>query len=407
MRKFLFSYFFSFLLLQSFAQTNDVLTIGIHDSVYSAILHEQRQLYIHVPKGDANSPLKTRYAVIYLLDGRAYFSMAVSMLDMLSLSGVCPNMIVVSITNTDRQRDFTPTKVVDTAAGQGQLAGAAGGSEQFLAFMEKELIPHIDSAYPTAPYKIFGGHSLSGLEVVYALLTHPHLFNAYIALDPSMWWDNGVLVKKARDVFAKEDFKKITFFLNIANTMPAGLDTATVRADTSALTEHIRNILLLNDIIHNNPQNGLTYSSKYYSNDNHNSSTVEGLYDGLRFIYNFYAMPNVSAAEEFNPSLTTLSNIEKHFQAISARLGFANNPPEDIINELGYNFWSTNKMAEAEIAFNMNIKNYPASFNVFDSAGDFYAAYKNNDKAIDNYKKALAIAENIATRNKLNALLKK
>jgi len=403
MNKLFFTGIFSLLLLQSTAQTTDVLTIGKHDSAYSAILHEERQLYVHVPKGAANSTVNTKYAVIYLLDGSAYFSMVVSMLDMLSISGVCPNMIVVSIPNTDRMRDFTPTKVVDTTEGPDEAADETGGGEQFLAFMEKELIPYIDSTYPAAPYRIFGGHSISGLEVVYALLYHPHLFNAHISLDPSMWWDNGVLVKKAKEVFASEDFSKTTFFLNIANTMPLGLDTALVRTDTSGLTEHIRDILLLNDIIHNNPQNGLTYSSKYYINDNHNSSTVEGLYDALRFIYNFYTMPGFPQ-EEANVTLTSLSNVEKHFQGISARMGYTINPPEDLINGLGYNFWSVNKMKEAEIAFNMNIKNYPSSFNVFDSAGDFYVAYKDNAKAIENYKKALGLANNIATHNKLNAL---
>ena len=50
-----------------------------------------------------------KYPVLYLLDGRTHFQHATSAVDFLSAMGVIPQMIVVSIHNVDRNRDFSPT----------------------------------------------------------------------------------------------------------------------------------------------------------------------------------------------------------------------------------------------------------------------------------------------------------
>ena len=83
---------------------------------------------------------------------------------------VCPKMIVVGIPNTNRMRDLTPTTpegeqfYIDSSASTN-----SGGGEKFISFIEKELIPHIESNYPTQPYRMLIGHSLGGLMVMHAL----------------------------------------------------------------------------------------------------------------------------------------------------------------------------------------------------------------------------------------------
>ena len=62
---------------------------------------------------------------------------------------ICPPMIVVGILNTNRPRDLTPTK--DTT---NKNLKDAGGGKLFLSFIEKELIPYIDSAYSASSYRI-------------------------------------------------------------------------------------------------------------------------------------------------------------------------------------------------------------------------------------------------------------
>lgn len=41
------------------------------------------------------------------------------------------------------------------------------------------------------------GESLAGLFVVETFLQEPDLFDSYIAIDPSLWWDDGRLVRTA------------------------------------------------------------------------------------------------------------------------------------------------------------------------------------------------------------------
>ncbi|HEX3386461.1 MAG TPA: alpha/beta hydrolase-fold protein, partial [Mucilaginibacter sp.] len=90
--------------------------------------------------------------------------------------------------NTNRMRDLTPTNVPPDKS--------SGGGEKFTDFIKTELMPHIDSIYPTASYKMLIGHSLGGLMAINTLINHPEMFNAYVAIDPSMWWDDRKLLNR-------------------------------------------------------------------------------------------------------------------------------------------------------------------------------------------------------------------
>jgi tetratricopeptide (TPR) repeat protein len=58
----------------------------------------------------------------------------------------------------------------------------------------------------------------------------------------------------------------------------------------------------------------------------------------------------------------------------------------------------------AERYFKMNTVNYPKSFNVFDSYGDYFLAIGDKKNAIVNFEKALSIQENPESRQKLEEL---
>ena len=70
----------------------------------------------------------------------------------------------------------------------------SGGAEQFLHFLQTELIPFIDSSYRTNPNdRAITGHSFGGLFVLYALLQRPDLFQRYCAGSPVPDYDDRVL----------------------------------------------------------------------------------------------------------------------------------------------------------------------------------------------------------------------
>ena len=391
-----------------FAQTDNKIVIGTIDSINSTILHEQRKIWIHVPESyNEGIYASQRYPVVYLLDGDAHFFSVVGMIHQLSTvngNTVVPEMIVVGIPNTDRTRDLTPTHIdaappfLDSAASK-----TSGGGERFMSFIEKELMPHIDSLYPTEPYKILIGHSFGGLTVMNTLINHPDLFNAYIAIDPSMWWDQEKLLKQSKSVLAKHDYKGKALFLAIANTMSPGMDTTTVKKDTSGVTAHIRSILELNKYLKYYNKDGLTYKSKYYKDHNHGAVPLIAEYDALHFIFSYYSL-QLSFDDFMNMNASTVEKIKKHYGNISAHFGFKVPVPESFTNQLAYQELGMKRDAPAKALFEMNIENYPQSFNAFDSMGDFYAATGDKTKAIENYKKALSLKEFPETRKKLQDL---
>ena len=184
------------------------ITIGTIDSVWSPTLKEYRRYQIYTPPGYAQSIYQPRaYPVLYLLDGDAHFHSVTGLLQILSTgvnaTYVLPEMIVVAIPNTDRTRDLTPTRPTLDPTGKPLPPSTAGGMGNFLQFMKTELIPHIDSTFRTEPYRVFVGHSLGGIATMKPLYTMPETFNAYVAIDPSLWWDGQLLLKKAADHFSR------------------------------------------------------------------------------------------------------------------------------------------------------------------------------------------------------------
>lgn len=258
--------------------------------IHSKILNKARTIRVYLPadynKSASNNQL---YPVVYLFDGDAYCASVMGMLKQLreeATGSAYPEMIVVAVGNPDRASDFTPTNsLIGPDRNKLDMLKNSGGSEKFIAFVEKELIPYIESGYPALPYKTIIGHSLGGLAVMNILIHQTKMFDAYVAIEPSMWWDDKKVLDEARMKFKEKNFSGIAFFLGIANTMPAGMDFQQATQDTADSTNHVRSILELIDILGHNPGNGLNWQYKYYPDKNHGSVALPGIYDALRFLF--------------------------------------------------------------------------------------------------------------------------
>ncbi|MDB5153062.1 MAG: alpha/beta hydrolase [Mucilaginibacter sp.] len=389
---------------------NNLVVLGKTDSVQSKILNEKRTVWVYLPAGyDIAS--KQRYPVVYLLDADWNFAAFTGMVHELSEvigNTVVPPMIIVSIPNTDRTRDLTPTNCLLGPDGRKVNDFAtSGGGEKFTSFIEKELIPHIDSAYRTAPYKMLVGHSFGGLTAMNIVINHTDMFNSYVVIDPSMWWDGKKLLNQAHDEFKQRKFEGKSLYLGIANTMPPGMDTLQVQKDTAGLTGHIRSIMELKNILQQNKANGLKWSYKYYNGDSHGSVPLIAEYDALHFLFSFYNFPPGFENRLYmdpNAKIDVKAAFSEHFADISRHMGYTILPPEDMLNSLGYYCLQSNMPERAYAAFDLNIKNYPDSFNVYDSMGDYYDHQKNKDKAIEYYTKSLKVKDNPDTKKKLDKL---
>lgn len=389
------------------AQKDNRIVIGKTDSVNSAILGEKRKILIYTPDMTGYPDPTLRYPVLYLLDGDAHFTSVVGLIQQLSQANgntVLPEMIVVAIPNTDRTRDLTPTHIANDPPYMDSAASKnTGGGNNFLAFLEKELIPHIDSVYPTAPYRVLVGHSFGGLTVMNALVNHPKLFNAYIAIDPSMWYDRQRFLTATEKSLSQNNYSNTMLYVGIANTMPEGMSLEQMKKDTSADTKHMRSIFELDRFLKAHAQNGLQYASRYYNMDNHASVPLASEYDGLRYIFDYYHI-NLTTKDFIDSSDGIVSKLKKHYERVSQKLGYKNPPNELAINGLGYNAMHQKYYRRAAALFQMNIENYPNSSNVYDSFGDLLAAQNDTLRAIASYKKALSIKDNAYTRQKLDAL---
>ena len=376
------------------------IVIGEMDTVFSEILGEKRSIWVYKPESDSiPREHQKRYPVVSLLDGDWHFVSVVGMLQQLSyINGntICPEMIVVGIPVKDRYRDLTPTR--DSA-----FSETSGGYNRFISFIKDELMPYIASRYPVAPYNVFIGHSLGGLAVINTLITDPDLFNGYVAIDPSMWWDRQVSMKAAAKALGNHTFDNISLFLAIANTMDAGMDTASVRNDRTRGTLPVRSLLEFSDTLHACSGNKLNYQVKYYSNENHGSVPLIATYDAFHFIFDFYRLP-LTKKDYADSTMALADRIEKHYKNISEKMGYEIKPSESTINTLGYNSLYLNNLKLAAYFFELNIANYPDSYNAFDSMGDYYLATGDKKSAIRMYRKALSIHENMDTRKKAENL---
>lgn len=390
------------------AQTsqNQVVTCNI-ETIHSDILNEYRTIWVYAPKADPNAGFgKVKYPVVYLLDGDAHFSSVTSMIRQLSegFTRFLPEMIIVGILNTDRMRDLTPTHIKGSPDFKdSSIFKSTGGGEKFMAFMEKELMPHIDSIYSASPYRTFIGHSLGGLMVIDAFLHRTNLFNSFVAIDPSLWYDDRNLMKQTGNLLSARDFNKKSLYIAIANTMKPGMDTGRVRQDVSNSTSHIRSILDFTALLKQDKKSGLKWDYKYYADDDHGSVPLIAEYDAMRFIFKNYRMP---AWEVLTDSLyNTDSAVTTHFRNLSAEWGYTVHPPEQFVNSLGYAFLRQKQYEKSYRFFSMNVNNYPDSFNVYDSMGDFYLANGDKQKAKANFEKALSIRDYPGTREKLKKMM--
>jgi Predicted hydrolase of the alpha/beta superfamily len=410
MKHFLFSISLIAFFISSDGQADNKIVIGKIDSIQSAILNEKRKIWVYVPGSVSDEDFaKQRYPVIYLFDAEAHFISIAGMIQQLSEVNnnmICPKMIVVGISNIDRTRDLTPTHAdADPPYFYGS-SETSGGGDKFVSFIEKELMPYVNAHYPVEPYKMLIGHSFGGLMVIQTLIHHTNLFNSYICIDPSMWWDNQHLLKEAEKEIAEKNFQGKSLFLGIANTMEGGITINNVAKDTSSLTKHIRSILALKNCFDNNKRNGLKYKWKYYDNDSHASVALITEYDALRFIFNYYPL-KITFKDLADTTTALIDKCQKHFSNISKQLGYRVKAPEDLMNHMGYNALESKQFKKAERFFKYNIDSYPDSYNAYDSMGDYFNAIRDKSNAIKYFEKALSIKENPDTRTKLEKLQSK
>jgi len=340
------------------------ISIGKTIEIESKTLKEKRIIQVHLPNAYRNGD--TRFPVLYLTDGPGHFSHTVGTMNFLANNGRIPQMIIVGVANTDRTRDLTPKLLIS----KDDRFKTGGGADTFLRFFEQELIPYIEENYRTQPYRVFSGHSFGGLFAINAFLTKPELFNAYISVSPSLWWDDERLINDAKDFFSKNQSLDTTLFVTMA-------------AEGERMINPYNKFV---NVAKESKVTGLMFASKEFDDEDHGSTVLRSQYFALKQVWDGWNMPR----ETFGEGLTA---VQAHYKNIATKFGFEVYVPEGLVNNLGYSALGDKKVDKAIEAFAYNVKMYPNSANVYDSLAD---AQENNgelSKAYDNYSKAYELAE--------------
>ncbi|MDF2158333.1 alpha/beta hydrolase-fold protein [Algoriphagus sp. CAU 1675] len=367
------------------AQEQDQILLGSKHQLHSQVLEEDRVYWLSLPESYSSQEASHKsYPVLILLDGNLHFKPIAGMVHYLSSdrygSRKIPEMIVVGIQNVDRRRDYTPDKVITVRENN------TGGGERFLRFLEEELIPELDQQYRTEPYRILYGHSLGGLLATHAYMKEHSLFNAFLAVDPSLGtWDAATMDQKL-DAVTDATFKRF-FYLATANW---GKRNFTNR------DRHVR----LYEGLNRKYEGDFPAQLTYFENENHASVPPIAFHEGISAIFEGYGISY--------RDVKTQAQLLEHFQSISQRLSWEIHPPETLVNQLGYNFLRSRDEQERSSAldfFLLNTVNFPDSFNAFDSLGEAYEALGDPEKARENYKKSLELnPQNQNAKNRLEAL---
>jgi len=341
-------------------------------TIKSAVLGEDRIVLVRTPAGYETN--KVSYPVLYMTDGDGHMGHTASTIEFLTQNGRISDLIVVGVTNTDRTRDLTPAKSTDKNPAGELRFPTSGGADNFLKFFETELIPEIDKQYRVQPFRIFAGHSLGGLFAIHAMISKPGLFNSYVAVSPSLQWENGEALKRAEDFLKNQKELKATLFVSLGNE-PGAIGES---------FDRFRELLSKSSI------KGFEWQAERMADEDHGSVVLRSHYFGLRKVYDGWQAPRDPKS---GAVLGGLKGADAHYKQLSEKFGYSIPAPENLINQIGYQFVFDNKPEEAIAVFKANVERYPASANVYDSLAEAYERGGRIDLAEPLYDKARVLGE--------------
>jgi predicted alpha/beta superfamily hydrolase len=321
---------------------NTPIVIGESQTFHSTILGEDRTLLISTPESYKKG--KEVYPVLYLLDGEEHFHHTTGITTFLSHVGRAPEMIVVGIANTadGRERDLTPTTMKDHPG--------SGGGAKFLSFLKDEVRPRIESGYRTAPYRILVGHSYGGLLALHVLTSAPEMFDAYIAMSPSLWWDDKRVLHGADKAFVSHEGLQSFVYLTAGNE-PGMFE------DASAFAA----------IVRASGPKGVQLGLEHLDRESHFSVPHRSTYDALEKLFTGWEAPR---------EIATLKALQAHYAAFSKKFHFEVKPTEDMLDGFAMGNFEKHR-DEAMAAFKLGVELHPESPSAYDT---LCGAYEESDQ---------------------------
>ncbi|WP_157829095.1 alpha/beta hydrolase-fold protein [Colwellia sp. 75C3] len=259
-------------------------------SHHSTVLKQERRFMIDLPENYHDN--ERDYPTLYVVDGDFQFHHVSAVVKNMTRMGKIPPMIVIGIaTQGNADYIYQTTWAIDDEPDY-------GGTSEFYQYIKQELVPHIDRDYRTNNNRILSGYSLGGLFTTYAMVQKSTPFNAYLAMSPSYWFDDYSAEKSiAKFIDGKTKDEKTPpspLFLSVANEQGMGVDKV---------------YKSLNDL----KIKDWTLVYKQYPNENHFSTALPAIHDGLSFLFEGYYEDGYELSEH-NDVADVLATFEKKKQ---------------------------------------------------------------------------------------------
>ena len=236
-----------------------VLSYGIADTIESKAYEAPRRFMVSLPERYQAYPDR-HYPVLYVMDGDFQFRHTAMLAHTQARMGKLPPMIVVGIANQGN-----PDYLYSTTWESEQEGDEFGGIGVMMQHLSQELVPYIDKHYRTSGANAVAGYSLGGLFVLQAMTAKDTPFNAFIAMSPSLWYDNYSFGEQLTEfIKANKDKSLPPLFLSVASEQGMG-----IRDFHQLLTKHA-------------PKWDVTF--KTYPNETHYSTAIPAMLDGLNLL---------------------------------------------------------------------------------------------------------------------------
>jgi len=332
------------------------VSLGRKMIIESAILGEKREVWIVLPTGYENS--SDRYSVLIQLGGRANFLHTAATVDVLSRNDIIPRLITVAVIDPSpnhHYRDSTPTRV--------DYLPTSGGAPLFLRFLKEELIPVLEKDYRVRPFRVLGGHGLSGFFAVYALLESPGTFFAAITDGASMTYDDSAFLKATAGK---------SFDPGLRGSLYLGVGSE---------RETIPGLQALVGTLEKNAPSNLEWKLDTLEGEDQGTAALLALYRGLKWIFRDWILP-VDVARGGKTAIAARN------ADLSRRYGYDIPVTESTLSIRGFQLIREQRFEEAKLLFSLNTEAYPESSNVYFNQAFLFERMKRWDWAAAAYDKA-------------------
>lgn len=346
----------------TYAQVEDSYTqIGDRQMLSSKYLDEDRFFQIYLPPSYHAHP-NAKFPVLYLIDGDYNFHYDSGLIEFLSRTAYkIPEMIVIGISDkgsTKYRTNCSPN-----------TENGAGNADNYMQFIQYELKPHIKTNYRAAELDIIVGHSMGGLFTTNYWLERPDDFDIYLAIDPSLWWNDYAMPTKAENRLKSFDKQGSQFFISLANTKGMGVQQLVGVLD-KYFPDEVR------------------WNYKHYTDENHGSLHMMAISDALTSTFKDWDISRATFYGFEGPD-----DIIAHYNSFKMKFDMEFLLPAYTLGNMIYFYFRQNKTEDLQLLETGIKTHFPNSLETFyTQLAQHHLNAKNIAQAETLYEQCLAIA---------------